>query len=382
MTAALALLLAGCGTEPDLPAGLRSADSHATSHAAAPSTSTTKAAVKDVPLRAGERFQSIRLPAAYTPKAPTATGTDDYRCFLVDPGFDTDQLVSGVQIAPDNAAIVHHVIVSKVEPKDVAKAQALDAKDPGDGYTCFGGAGIAGVAGGNLDDADWVGAWAPGGGERVMAKDIGIPLRAGTQLVVQMHYNLLAGTGADRSTVRLRLSEATGSDRKPLQTMLLPAPVELPCRDGRTSGLCNRTLAVADLRKRFDENPATADLLHLLCGPVQSGPVQRCTRPMRSAATIRAVAGHMHLLGRAITVDVNKGTPKAERVLDIANWNFDDQGSIPLKKPVNIGPDDTITVTCTHDQGLRDLLPSFRGTSERYVAWVRAPPTRCAWASC
>ncbi len=130
MTAALALLLAGCGTEPDLPAGLRSADSHATSHAAAPSTSTTKAAVKDVPLRAGERFQNIRLTSAYTPKAPTATGTDDYRCFLLDPEFDTDQLVSGVQISPDNAAIVHHVIVSKVEPKDVAKAQAARREGP------------------------------------------------------------------------------------------------------------------------------------------------------------------------------------------------------------------------------------------------------------
>ncbi len=367
VTAAVALLLAGCGSQPDLPAGLRSADTHATTHAASPSA--TASAVKDVPLREGERFQSIRLPSAYTPKAPEATGTDDYRCFVVDPGFDTDQLVSGVQITPDNAAIVHHVIVSKVEPEDVAKAHALDAKDPGDGYTCFGGAGIAGVAGGNLDDADWVGAWAPGGGERVMADDIGIPLRAGTQLVVQVHYNLLAGTGTDRSTVRLRLSDADGSAKQPLQTMLLPAPVELPCRENRTKGLCNRTVAVADLKKRFDENPATADLLHLLCGPVKAGPVQSCTRPIRSEATIRAVAGHMHLLGRAITVDVNKGTPKAQRVLDIPNWNFDDQGSIPLKKPVDIGPGDTITVTCTHDQGLRDLLPAFKGTQDRYVAW-------------
>jgi hypothetical protein len=367
VTAAVALLLAGCGSQPDLPAGLRSADSHATTHAASPSA--TAAAVEDVPLRDGERFQSIRLPSEYTPKAPEATGTDDYRCFVVDPGFDTDQLVSGVQITPDNAAIVHHVIVSKVEPQDVAKAHALDAKDPGDGYTCFGGAGIAGVAGGNLDDADWVGAWAPGGGERVMADDIGIPLRAGTQLVVQVHYNLLAGSGTDRSTVRLRLSDAEGSAKQPLQTMLLPAPVELPCRENRTKGLCNRTVAVADLKKRFDENPATADLLHLLCGPVKADPVQSCTRPIRSEATIRAVAGHMHLLGRAITVDVNKGTPKAKRVLDIPNWNFDDQGSIPLKKPVDIGPGDTVTVTCTHDQGLRDLLPAFKGTQDRYVAW-------------
>jgi hypothetical protein len=369
VTATLALLLAGCGAGADLPAGLRSADSHATSHAAAPSTAVTKAVVKDVPLREGERFQSIRLKSAYTPKAPTGTGTDDYRCFVLDPGFDTDQLVSGVQISPGNAAIVHHVIVSKVEPDQVATAEALDAKDPGDGYTCFGGAGIAGVAGGNLDDADWVGAWAPGGGERVMADDIGIPLKAGTQLVVQVHYNLLAGTGSDRSTVRLRLSEANGSERTPLQTMLLPAPVELPCRDNRTKGLCNRTVAVADLKKRFAEEPATADLLHLLCGPVKPGPVQSCTRQVRSDATIRAVAGHMHLLGRAITVDVNQGTPKATRVHDIPIWNFDDQGSIPLKKPVDIGPGDTVTVTCTHDQELRDLLPAFQGTTDRYVAW-------------
>ncbi len=368
VTAALALLLAGCGSQSDLPSSLRSADTHATSHAAAPSTDAAKPAVAEVPLRNGERFESLRLPSAYTPKAPNGTGTDDYRCFLIDPKFGTDQLVSGVQIAPDNAAIVHHVIVSKVEPDDVATARALDAKDPGDGYTCFGGAGIAGVAG-NLDNADWVGAWAPGGGERVMADDIGIPLRAGTQLVVQVHYNLLAGDGADRSTVRLRLSEAKGSDKQALQTMLLPAPVELPCRDNRTQGLCNRTVAVADLKRRFGEEPATADLLHLLCGPVEANPVQSCTRPIRSKGTIRAVSGHMHLLGRAITVDVNKGTAKATRVLDIPVWNFDDQASIPLKKPLDVGPGDTVTVTCTHDQGLRDLLPAFQGTRERYVAW-------------
>ncbi|HSO65219.1 MAG TPA: hypothetical protein VLQ78_08980 [Ornithinibacter sp.] len=365
---ALALVLAGCGGGGDLPANLRTADSHASTHAAPPSA-TQAEPVEDVALREGERFQSIRLPSAYTPEAPEGTGTDDYRCFLVDPGFETDQLVSGVQISPDNAAIVHHVIVSKVEPEDVTEAKALDATYPGDGWTCFGGAGISGVAGGDLDKADWVGAWAPGGGERVMADDIGIPLVKDTQLVVQVHYNLLAGDGADRSTVRLRLSEAAGSDKQALQTMLLPAPVELPCRDHRTKGLCNRTVAVADLKRRFAEDPATADLLHLLCGPIEAGPVQSCTRPIKDDGTIRAVSGHMHLLGRAITVDVNKGTPQAKRVLDIPTWNFDDQGSIPLEQPLDVGPGDTITVTCTHDQELRDLLPAFEGTQDRYVAW-------------
>lgn len=364
---ALALALAGCGSDADLPANLRTADTHPTTHAASPSA--TAEPVKETPLRTGERFQEIRLPAAYTPTAPEGTGTDDYRCFLIDPGFDTDQLVSGVQVLLDNAALVHHVIVSKVEPQDVTKAEKVDAQTPGDGWTCFGGAGISGIAGGNLDKADWVGAWAPGGGERVMADDIGIPLQAGTQLVVQMHYNLLAGEGTDRSAVRLRLSEAADGDKKALNTMLLPAPVELPCRDNRTKGMCSRALSVADLKKRFAEDPATADLIHLLCGPLKPGPVQSCTRPIREEGTIRAVSGHMHLLGRAITVDVNKGTPKAQRVLDIPVWNFDDQGSIPLDTPLDVGPGDEITVTCTHDQELRDLLPAFEGTKDRYVAW-------------
>lgn len=368
-TALLALALTGCGADGDLPAGLRSAQGHATTHAASPSAPTATDTPPDVPLRAGERFQLIRLPAPYSPKAPEGGGSDDYRCFLVDPELATDQLVSGVQIVPDNAELVHHVIVSKVEPEDVREAQGRDADDPGHGWTCFGGAGVGGARGVNLDTADWVGAWAPGGGERAMADDIGIPLAAGSRLVVQVHYNLHAGSGTDQSTVRLRLSEAEGSHKQALQTMLLPAPVELPCRDNRTKGLCNRSLAVADIKGRFAQEPATADLLHLLCGPLEPGPVQSCTRDIREEASIRAVAGHMHLLGRAITVDVNKGTAGARRVLDLPVWNFDDQGSIPLDDPLDVGPGDTITVTCTHDQGLRDLLPAFEGTEDRYVAW-------------
>ncbi|HMM96676.1 hypothetical protein [Phycicoccus sp.] len=366
--AVVTVALAGCSGADDLPANLRERSGH-DAHAAAASSAAASATPRpDLPLRAGERFVEVRLPAEYTPKAPTPNGTDDYRCFLVDPGLRTDQLVSGVDIRPDNAAIVHHVIVSKVEPGQVAQAEALDAAAPGDGWTCFGGSGIRG-AGVSLDDADWVGAWAPGGGERVMAGDIGIPLGAGSRLVVQMHYNLLAGSGPDRSTVRLRVSEASGSRRKPLATMLLPAPVELPCRNGRGSGLCDRAVADVDLAKRFQEQPTRADLLHLLCGPVRPGPVQSCTRPVREAGTIRAVAGHMHLLGRAITVDVDKGTDRAQRVLDIANWDFDDQGSIPLAKPVAVRPGDSITVTCRHDQSLRDRLPAFSGQPERYVLW-------------
>ena len=50
--------------------------------------------------------------------------------------------------------------------------------------------------------------------------------------------------------------------------MLLPAPVELPCRPEHADGpLCDRDAAMADVKDRFGDGPgSTADLLHLLCG--------------------------------------------------------------------------------------------------------------------
>ena len=77
----------------------------------------------------------------------------------------------------------------------------------------------------------------------------------------------------------------------------------------------------------------------------------------------------MHLLGRSIYVDVNKGTDQARRILDIPVWDFDNQVSTLVDPPVTLVPGDTLTVTCRHDQSLRDRLPAFDGQPERYVVW-------------
>jgi hypothetical protein len=366
LAAALATAgLAACGSSPDVatPPGLATPSS--SGHHA---TTSTKAQPV-VALRKGERFIDLAMPQAYTPKAPTATGHDDYRCFLLDPQLTKQTLVKGVDIVPGNPAVVHHVIVFKVAQGEVARARAADAKDAGPGWTCFGDRGIGqGDPGQRLNSAPWVGAWAPGGGERVLPADVGIPLDPGTQIVMQVHYNLLAGTGADTSRVRLRVTDGGGST-KSLETMLLVAPVELPCRPGHQGGLCYRSMAVQDVMARFGEKVPTADLLHLLCGPVKPGPTQTCDRTVGQPATIRAVAGHMHLLGRSISIDVNPGTPSARRILDIPVYDFDNQGSQALAKPVTVKPGDVLRVTCTHDQSIRDLNPAFAGEKERYVVW-------------
>ena len=82
-------------------------------------------------------------------------------------------------------------------------------------------------------------------------------------------------------------------------------------------------------------------------------------------------AGHMHLLGRKISIETNPGTPEAKTILDIPIWDFDNQGSKPLKEPVHLDVGDTVNVTCRHVQWLRDVLPAFAEQREdRYILWA------------
>jgi hypothetical protein len=325
------------------------------------------AAVKPKPLRKGETRLALHIPKAFTPSAPAGGGTDEYRCFLLDPHLTRDTFLTGTYVRPDNRAVVHHVILYRADPSQVPAAHQLDAADPGEGWTCFGDSGLPG--GSILDNAPWLGAWAPGAKESVDAPGYGVPLATGTQIVMQVHYNLLGGPGPDRSATLLRLAPP-GAHLTPLETMLLPAPVELPCRPAHSdSPLCDRDTAIADVVHRFGPVGNTDNLLYLVCGgtPVPSQ-VTSCTRTITEPTTIRAVAGHMHLLGRSIKVTVDPGTPHARTVLDIPVWNFDDQGSRPVK-PVPLKVGDTVKVTCKHVQWLRDQLPAFAGQPDRYVVW-------------
>ena len=382
--AALVLLLAGCGgAGADVEAAQPDADNSAETeapgepteaeHAAAGHDShgdpTTAEPVPAKPLRKGERRVTLEMPEAYTPSAPNGVGTDDYRCFLLDPGLEKDAFITGTNVLPGSPSVVHHVILFHVPADKVGVAEDMDAGTPGEGWTCFGGTGLDG-GGARVDNAPWLGAWAPGGSESVTKRGFGVPLEKGSRVVMQVHYNLLVGSEPDTSATQLRLAPAK-ADLQALTTFLLPAPVELPCRRGQTDNpLCDRDAALADVKARFGDGPgALADVLHLLCGTkAVANPTQACTRTIGEPMTIHGVAGHMHLLGREIKIELNPGTPEARTLMDIPVWDFDDQGSKPID-PVRIEPWDTVRVTCRHSQKLRDLLPSFEGQPDRYVVW-------------
>jgi hypothetical protein len=322
----------------------------------------------EVALRAGESRLELAMPAPYRPAGANGS-TDDYRCFLLDPRLDHDAYVTSARIEPGVPSIVHHVILYRLAPGAVTEATALDRSTPGLGWTCFGGPRVGGGDGnprGFLDDAGWIAAWAPGWGGDRLREGSGVPLQAGSRIVMQVHYNLLNARRPDRSRVVLTTAPGT-RQLTPVQTILLPAPVELACRAGERGPLCDRTAAVFDQVDRFGAEAALASSgLLLLCGrnasqPVPS-PVSTCERTITRPITIQGVAGHMHLLGRSIRVELDPGAPRARLLLEIPRWSFHWQAMYQLSKPVQVDPGSVIRVTCRHDASLRTGEP-------RYVLW-------------
>ena len=373
---AVLAVVAGCGSGDGGRAAAPPPAPTTTSAAPAPTGShtSTHSAPPAAPLRAGERFTTLTVEREYAPKAPPGA-SDEYRCFLVDPGLNRRAYLTGSRIVPGNADLAHHVIVYRVPPADVAEARRLDAAAAEDGWTCFGGTGIGGndpsrrLAGGS----DWVSSWVPGAEEWRTPASTGYVLEPGAQLVMQVHYNLLRSPpgATDRSGVRLRLADGT-RPVTPLRANLLAAPIELPCAPGETGVLCNRTSALLDTMRRFGEEAGTMVAgLSTLCsnGKAVPGPVQRCDYPIKEAATVYAAAGHMHLLGTSITIEVNPGKPDARTLLDVSPYNFHDQRILSLPKPVKVEAGDTFRVTCTHDASIRKNLAELQGLPPRYVVW-------------
>ena len=312
------------------------------------------------------------MPAAYRPSAPGG-GTDDYRCFLLDPKLASNASVTGASIQPGQPQVVHHVILFRVDPSQVAEAQGLDAAEPGRGWRCFGDSGLSVDPEETLDDADWVSAWAPGGEGGRFPDGTGVPLEAGSRIVMQVHYNLLNGRAPDRSETVLTVAPAA-ADLEPIRTMLLPAPVELPCAEDEEGPLCDRGEAIAELARKYGPEAAfvPAGLLFLCGGGSRSpdaGGVTTCDRRFREPATIRIAAGHMHLLGSTVTIELNPGTARAQVLLDIPRWDFHWQNAYALQRPVRARAGDVVRVTCRHDVGKRTSGEPGVPKTPRYILW-------------
>jgi len=317
---------------------------------------------------------TVTMTKAHLPAAPN-NGTDDYRCFLLNPKVSQDSIIQTIQFVPQRKDYVHHAIIFRVTDADLA--EAITADKNGTGWPCFGGTGLGGMFT-SFVSSPWLSSWAPGRGKDVSPSGYGSPFKKGERFVLQVHYNLLAASGgkiaADKSKIVMKVVPAKGSTVKQLQVELFPAPVELACPAEVVGPLCDRKKSLIDLAARTSTASAfEAAGINALCGqdPFKPTPslTSQCDKVMNSSFSIIAAAPHMHLLGRSLKIILNPGTPTEINILNITNYNFDDQSATVLKSPITVKTGDTIRVECTFDPTLRQQIPQLKGLAPRYVTW-------------
>lgn len=318
----------------------------------------------------------------YTPRA-SGGGLDDYHCFLLEPKAAQDMFVTSASIVPQAANMVHHVILYEAEGENAAIARQRNAASGGTGWTCFGGPGLAdtrpsagAIASERLGAPNWIAAWVPGHSATDTPKGTGVLLHKGAAIVMQVHYNLIHTIEPDRSRAVLKLTPAAGAGLAPLDTILVPAPVELPCPSGVTGAQCSREYAVDKELREYGQQASLIPigLLYLCRKTLADYPLDvgagtsistSCNRPVSRSIRIYGVAGHMHLRGSDIRVELNGRT-----LLHIPRWDFHWQDAYYLREPVDAGPGDTIRVTCSFDNSVAGQ-PVVKGKplAPRYVIW-------------
>ena len=277
------------------------------------------------PPAAFEADFTVTFAEPYTPtKSP-----DDYRCFVIPWPEDLTApvFVTGQLAYPDQKQIVHHIITFVADPDQADFFLGLDDADPGPGYECFGGPGV-------LDwSARWLGDWVPGIDAWRAPAGSGIEVQPGSLLIVQTHYNTLAGQPvADQSSLAFQIAET----------------VERP----------GAFVPIVDYAWVIGASPMTipaneANVHHGVTLP-RDHPLFNVTLGSLGVTAadeldVWRAALHMHMIGTNARLAVDQGEGDEDCLVQIDDWDFNWQGDYMLEQPVSFGPGDDMQLDCYYD---------------------------------
>ncbi|MGE4133476.1 MAG: hypothetical protein AB7F86_17680 [Bdellovibrionales bacterium] len=284
----------------------------------------------------------LTMAERYTP-SPSAGELDDYRCFLLDPGQSADTFITAIQVSPDRATQVHHVIIFKPTSEEAQQnAEAKLGEGGRPGYSCFGAAGVA---------ADVVGLWAPGGNAQEMqdpetGKTIGLRLEKGRKLIMQVHYNTQNTQLPDQSSIVVKTQDEALETKWIVMAnfMLSLKPGLSEVIESDTQG--NSWWQTVDQifsRGLADEYIAGGGLLDVLSWDLVKLVLNQ---PSAKNFKVYGVAPHMHIMGRQITLE-KVATDKTNTCLaDVPKFDFNWQAGYNYVRPLTITKTDKLKITC------------------------------------
>jgi hypothetical protein len=258
-------------------------------------------------------------------------GSDQFRCFVLDPKLDKDSFVNGVFVVPGNDAVVHHVLVF-TDPKGRGKAKA----DASGSYDCFGGV--------SIDGSQLLTAWAPGSIPMEYPSDIAAPLSAGTLLVMQVHYHPHSATNVDSDATRIQLRFSDSAPKYDVFNALIGNfSSQSDDGDGLLPGV-DDPASGPEFLIPANKSAHTETMQYT---------VKAADLPASFAPPLYGVGGHMHYVGVDEKVTLEHADGSSDCLMQIPQWDFDWQRrydyDAPIEQMLRINAGDKLNIRCTYD---------------------------------
>jgi hypothetical protein len=266
----------------------------------------------------GEPDTVLQLPVEY--KVP-ADGFVEYEYFEIPTNFTEDKWLEKLEVRPGNRAVVHHVIVSVRAPNPERRPTGFRAS-PGMGIP-------PGQSGGPKEPEGaparprgrslfpppdrigaMIGGFAPGTQSLKLDPGTAILLRAGSTLVVQMHYTTNGKEATDRTKIGLFLAREAPKVEMRMGT-LVNGKLEIP------AGASDYSIAA--------EMTTTADV------------------------TLRQMLPHTHLRGKSWEYTVTYPDGKSEVILAVPKYDFNWQTDYVFAEPLKLPKGTTIRAVAHYD---------------------------------
>jgi hypothetical protein len=240
-------------------------------------------------------------------------GTVPYKHYAVHTKFTEDKYVQFAEVRRGNPALVHHVIVSVLEPNGrplPPEGEINTARGFGeDGAANNRQSNSSGSVRANNPDGMLVG-WAPGMSPLMLRPGIGKLIKKGSVLVFQMHYTTNGVAGKDRTSIGLIFSKA---------------PVE----------------------KRFITTGASARDLAIPAG--EPNYESRSSFTFKQDSHIWGFMPHMHLRGKDFIYRLVLPDGSTKILLNVPQYDFNWQLNYWLKQPVAAPKGSRLECVAHHD---------------------------------
>ena len=283
---------------------------------------------------------------------------DDYRCLVYQPEIESTSWLRSMQFMPHQTEVVHHAIGYLVPASQAEAARQRDLDDPGSGWECFGGTGLA-------EDTFLVG-WAPGQLPLEYPNGTGLTIEPGDFFVIQVHYHYEVAVDPDASWLEIDIEPAS-SDLEPISINRYLTPAEIPCSNNEVGPLCDREVIAEAAREEYGFLPA--DFINLRCGVTPASFAHMtdgvawssCDEVVQEPGEILSVLGHMHDLGARYRMTLNPDTDRELILLDIPDWDYAWQYRYEPADTIELRPGDVLRFECTWERSRRDpdLEPAY-----------------------